>query len=318
MQLLVKSVLLLLAGLVFFAIAGVVATWAPDKTVAQLTARWAPPPSQFVSIDGLQVHLRDEGPRDDPVPIVLIHGTSDSLHTWDGWADVLVRQRRVIRFDLPGFGLTGPNHDNDYSDAHYVKFVAAVLDHLGVQRCVLAGNSLGGQVAWQVALGMPHRVRQLVLVDAGGYPLQATTVPLAFTLARSHVARWMLEYVLPRGLVQAGLRNVYGDPLKVSPELVDRYYDMALRSGNRRALGYRIDVGPAGDAARIKTLALPVLVMWGGRDHLIPLQFGQRFARDITGARLVVFDDLGHLPQQEDALRTVTEFQKFLASQPPN
>ncbi|MBC7704523.1 MAG: alpha/beta hydrolase [Rhodoferax sp.] len=318
MQLLVKSVLLLLAGLVFFAIAGVVATWAPDKTVAQLKARWAQPPSQFVSIDGLRVHLRDEGPRDDPVPIVLIHGTSDSLHTWDGWAEVLVRQRRVIRFDLPGFGLTGPNHDNDYSDAHYVKFVAAVLDRLGVQRCVLAGNSLGGQVAWQAALDMPQRVRQLVLVDAGGYPLQPTTVPLAFTLARSHVARWMLEYVLPRGLVQAGLRNVYGDPSKVSPELVDRYYDMALRSGNRRALGYRIDVGPAGDAARIKTLALPVLVMWGGRDHLIPLQFGQRFARDITGARLVVFDDLGHLPQQEDALRTVTEFQKFLASQPPN
>ena len=318
MQLLVKSLLLLLAGLVFFAIAGVVATWAPDKTVAQLQARWAPPPSQFVAIDGVQVHLRDEGPRDDPLPVVLIHGTSDSLHTWDGWAEVLVRQRRVIRFDLPGFGLTGPNHDDDYSTAYYVKFVAAVLDRLGVRRCVLVGNSLGGQVAWEAALEMPQRVQQLVLVDAGGYPLQPTTVPLAFTLARSHVARWMLEYVLPRGLVQAGLRNVYGDPSKVSPQLVDRYYDMALRSGNRRALGSRFDAGLSGDTARIKTLALPVLVMWGGRDHLIPLQFGQRFARDIAGARLVVFEDLGHLPQQEDPLRTVTEFQKFLGSRPPN
>ena len=318
MQLLVKSLLLLLAGLVFFAIAGVVATWAPDKTVAQLQARWAPPPSQFVAIDGVQVHLRDEGPRDDPLPVVLIHGTSDSLHTWDGWAEVLVRQRRVIRFDLPGFGLTGPNHDDDYSTAYYVKFVAAVLDRLGVRRCVLVGNSLGGQVAWEAALEMPQRVQQLVLVDAGGYPLQPTTVPLAFALARSHVARWMLEYVLPRGLVQAGLRNVYGDPSKVSPQLVDRYYDMALRSGNRRALGYRFDAGLSGDTARIKTLALPVLVMWGGRDHLIPLQFGQRFARDIAGARLVVFEDLGHLPQQEDPLRTVTEFQKFLGSRPPN
>ena len=318
MQLLVKSVLLLFAGLVFFAIAGVVATWAPDKTVAELRPRWAPPPSQFVTIDGLQVHLRDEGPRDDPVPIVLIHGTSDSLHTWDGWADVLVHQRRVIRFDLPGFGLTGPNQDNDYSTARYVKFVAAVLDHLGVRRCVLVGNSLGGQVAWEAALDLPQRVRKLVLVDAIGYPLQPTTVPLAFTLARSPVGRWMLEYVLPRGLVQASLRNAYGDPSKVTPELVDRYYDMALRSGNRRALGYRMDAGQAGDAARIGTLALPVLVMWGGRDHLIPLQFGQRFARDIAGARLVVFEDLGHLPQQEDPLRTVTEFQKFLGSRPPN
>jgi pimeloyl-ACP methyl ester carboxylesterase len=318
MQLLVKSVLLLLAGLVFFAIAGLVATWAPDKTVAQLTARWAPPPSQFVMIDGLQVHLRDEGPRGDPLPIVLLHGTSDSLHTWDGWTERLVLQRRVIRFDLPGFGLTGPNRENDYSTAYYVKFVAALLDHLGVRHCVLVGNSLGGQVAWEAALEMPQRVRQLVLVDASGYPLQPTSAPLAFKLARSHVARWMLEYVLPRGLVQAGLRNVYGDPSKVTPELVDRYYDMALRSGNRRALGYRIDAGLAGDAARIRTLALPVLVLWGGRDRLIPLRFGQRFARDIAGAQLVVFENLGHLPQQEDPSRTVTEFQKFLDSRPAN
>ena len=174
------------------------------------------------------------------------------------------------------------------------------------------------QVAWEAALELPQRVRQLVLVDAIGYPLQPTTVPLAFTLARSPVSRWMLEYGLPRGLVQASLRNVYGDPSKVTPELVDRYYDMALRSGNRRALGYRMDAGLGADAARIGTLALPVLVMWGGRDQLIPLQFGQRFARDIAGARLVVFEDLGHLPQQEDPLRTVTELQKFLGSRAPN
>ena len=318
MSLLAKSVLLLLAGLVFFAFAGLVATWAPDKSVAELSARWAPPPSQFVMVDGLQVHLRDEGPRDDPVPIVLIHGTSDSLHTWDGWAEVLVPQRRVIRFDLPGFGLTGPNEDNDYSTARYVKFVAAVLDRLGVSKCVLVGNSLGGQVAWEAALNMPQRVRQLVLVDAAGYPFHPTTLPLAFRLARSQVTRWLLQYVLPRGLVQGSLRNVVGDPSKVTPQLVDRYYDMALRSGNRRALGYRMNEELGVNPAPIKTLKLPVLIMWGGRDRLIPLQFGQQFARDIAGSTLVVFEDLGHLPQQEDPLRTVREFQKFLESRPPN
>ena len=318
MSLLAKSGLLLFAGFVFFAFASLVATWAPDKSVAELSVRWAQAPSQFVMVDGLQVHLRDEGPRDDPVPIVLIHGTSDSLHTWDGWAEVLVRQRRVIRFDLPGFGLTGPNNDNDYSTARYVKFVAAVLDHLGVRKCVLVGNSLGGQVAWEAAVNMPQRVRQLVLMDAAGYPFHPTTLPLAFRLARSQVTRWLLQYVLPRGLVQGSLRNVVGDPSKVTPELVDRYYDMALRSGNRRALGYRMNEELTVDPAPIKTLALPVLIMWGGRDRLIPLQFGQQFARDIAGSRLVVFEDLGHLPQQEDPLRTVREFQRFLGSRSPN
>lgn len=318
MPLLFKSVLLLLAGLVFFAFASLVATWAPDKSVAELSARWAQPPSQFVEIDGMQVHLRDEGPRDDPVPIVLIHGTSDSLHTWDGWAEVLVGKRRVIRFDLPGFGLTGPNKDNDYSTARYVKFVAAVLDQLGVSKCVLVGNSLGGEVAWEAALNMPQRVRQLVLVDAAGYSFHPTTLPLAFRLARSPATRWLLQYVLPRGLVDGSLRNVYGDPSKVTPELVDRYYDMTLRNGNRRALGYQMNEELSVDSAPIKRLDLPVLIMWGGRDRLIPLQFGQQFARDIAGSTLVVFEDLGHLPQQEDPLRTVREFQKFLGSRPSN
>ena len=318
MQLFIKSVWLMLAGAVFFGLAGLVAVWAPDKTVDELRGRWAPAPSRFVAIDGLQVHLRDEGPRDDPLPIVLIHGTSDSLHTWDGWAAELRQRRRVIRFDLPGFGLTGPNLDNDYSIARYVAFVAAVLDQLEVRHCVLGGNSLGGQIAWAVALAMPQRVRQLVLVDAGGYPAQPQAVPLAFTLARTQGARWLLQYVLPRGLVKSSLRNVYGDPSKVTPELVDRYYDMALRAGNRRVLGYRMDTGLAGESARIQDLALPTLVMWGGRDRLIPLQFGRRFARDIAGSRLVVFDELGHLPQQEDPVRTVVELQRFLASKLPN
>jgi triacylglycerol esterase/lipase EstA (alpha/beta hydrolase family) len=118
--------------------------WAPDRSVEALQACWAPPPSVFIPVMGMNVHLRDEGPRDDAMPIVLLHGTSSSLHTWDGWARALKEQRRVIRFDLPGFGLTGPSADNVYTIERYTRFVAAVLDHLGVQRCVLAGNSFGG------------------------------------------------------------------------------------------------------------------------------------------------------------------------------
>ncbi len=142
------------------------AVWAPDKPVSALTARWAQPPSRFLPVGAMQVHLRDEGPRDDPTPIVLLHGTADSLHTWDGWSAALRTQRRVIRFDLPGFGLTGPHPHADYSIDADVRFVLAVLDQLGVHSVVLGGNSLGGQIAWQTAIAQPQRVRQLVLVDA--------------------------------------------------------------------------------------------------------------------------------------------------------
>ncbi len=312
MRLFVRSLLLLFAGAVFFALAGLVAVWAPDKSLEELKVRWAQAPSQFLAVDGLQVHVRDEGPRDDPQPLVLIHGTSDSLHTWDAWTAALQPERRVIRFDLPGFGLTGPRPDNDYSIQRYVAFTGALLDRLGVQRCVLIGNSLGGQIAWASALAMPQRVQKLVLVDAGGYALEPQDVPLAFRLAQNRSARWLLAYLLPRGLVQNSVRNVYGDPTKVTPELVDRYYDMALRSGNRQALGYRIDLVRADSSQSIKRLTQPTLVLWGALDRLIPVQSGQRFVHDIAGARLVVFEGLGHVPHEEDPVQTVREVQRFL------
>ncbi|MDP3413716.1 MAG: alpha/beta hydrolase [Polaromonas sp.] len=297
----------------------VAATWAPDQPVEALKPRWAQPPSQFIPLAGMQVHLRDEGPRNDPLPIVLIHGTSASLHTWEGWAQALRGQRRVIRFDLPGFALTGPNQQNDYSVEAYVRFVTAVMDQLGVQRFVLAGNSLGGQVAWATAVALPQRVAQLVLVDASGYPPESASVPpslpLGFRIARTPGLRVLTQYTLPRSVVEKSVRNVYGDPAKVTPELVDLYVDMTLRAGNRKALGRRLEQGYTGDVAGLKSLAMPTLILWGGQDRLIPPEFGQRFARDIAGSRLVVFDDLGHVPHEEDPARTVAVVKTFLGLQ---
>ncbi len=317
MALLYRTLLLALAGLVFFFLAGIVAVWAPDKPLAELRLRWAAAPSQFIMVGEQQVHVRDEGPRDDPLPIVLLHGTSDSLHTWDAWAIHLRGQRRVIRFDLPGFGLTGPSPTANYSIDAYVDFVQAVLDKLETPRVVLGGNSLGGEIAWRVAWAMPQRVAQLILVDAAGYPPQPQEIPLGFALARTAGVRTAMQYLLPRGLILASVRKVYGDPSKVTPELVDRYYDMALRTGNRRALAQRLDAMQGDDASdRIRTLTLPTLVLWGAQDRLIPVALGRRFAQDIAGAKLVVFDGLGHVPHQEDPVRTVSEVGRFLGLVP--
>lgn len=316
MKLVARSLLLVLAGALFFGVAGIVATWAPDQPVEELKSRWATAPSKFIEVNAQQVHLRDEGPRDDPAPVVLLHGTSASLHTWEGWAQALRGQRRVIRFDLPGFGLTGPNRQDDYSTEAYVLFLRAMMDKLGVQRFVLAGNSLGGQIAWSAAAAMPDRVTRLILVDASGYPPESITagqsIPLGFRLAGTPGLRLLAQYTLPRGVVERSVRDVYGDPSKVTPELVDLYSAMARREGNRKALARRIDQGYTGDVALLKRIKAPTLVLWGGKDRLLPLELGQRFARDIPGAWLVVFDELGHVPQEEDPARTVAEVRRFL------
>jgi len=288
-------------------------TWAPDKPVEELVNRWALPPSTFVDVKGLKVHVRDEGPRNDTAPIVLIHGTSSSLHTWEGWVAALKGHRRVITMDLPGFGLTGPNARDDYSSAVYTQFVLDLLDTLGVKRCVLGGNSLGGDIAWQVAAAAPTRVERLILVDAGGYPLHAQSMPIIFRIAKTPVLNLMILYTQPRSIVESSVRNVYGDPSRVTPQLVDRYDQLTLRQGNRRALLRRIrqtDFGAR--ASLIKTLKQPTLILWGGRDKLIPPDDARRFQRDIANSRLVIFDDLGHVPQEEDPARTAAAVLAFL------
>ncbi|HXD07727.1 MAG TPA: alpha/beta fold hydrolase, partial [Burkholderiaceae bacterium] len=147
--------------------AAVLASWEPDRSVEVLTPRWAQPPSQFIAVDGMQVHYRDEGPRDDPAPLVLIHGTAASLHTWQGWVAALRQDKRVITFDLPGFGLTGPftgeYATDDYRADTLARFTLDLLDALHVPRFAIGGNSLGGEVAWRVATLAPARVERLIL-----------------------------------------------------------------------------------------------------------------------------------------------------------
>ena len=290
---------------------------APDWPAQALVARWAPAPSDFVEIKGQLVHLRDEGPREDPLPIVLIHGTSASLHTWEGWVRALKGQRRVITFDLPGFGLTGPftgqYTPDDYRGDTYARFCLDLLDALKIDRVVLGGNSLGGEVAWRTAYAAPQRVAALVLVDAAGPAFTPVDIPLGFRLARVPLLNRLGEYTLPRPLVEQSVASVYGDPSKVTPALVDRYFELTLREGNRRALRLRMQSLVNGEhAERIATLKQPTLILWGGRDRLIPPATAQQFKQQIVGSQLVVFDELGHVPQEEDPLRSVAPVKVFL------
>jgi pimeloyl-ACP methyl ester carboxylesterase len=290
---------------------------APDRPVETLLTRWAPAPSDFIDVKGQMVHLRDEGPRDDPLPLVLVHGTSASLHTWEGWAAALRPQRRVISFDLPGFGLTGPFAGSyaadDYRGDTLARFVIDLMDALKLQRVVLAGNSLGGEVAWRVATLAPGRVDRLVLVDAAGYDFTPVDMPVGFRLSRLPVVSALSEWFLPRGVVEDSVRSVYGEPSKVSPALVDRYFELTLREGNRHALRLRMQQLEMGrDAARIKAVKQPTLILWGGRDRLIPPAIGQQFGRDIDGSRLIVFPALGHVPHEEDPAATVAVVREFL------
>jgi len=301
-----------LLGLMLIMMTVLISGCVRDKSARELSKKWAPPPSTFIVLNDMDIHMRDEGPRDDPTPIVLLHGTSSSLHTWQGWVDQLKGSRRVITLDLPGFGLTGPFPDDHYDMDHYVVFLSNFLNSLNVKRYVLVGNSFGGNLAWHMALAHPAQVDRLILVDAGGYDYQPKSMPIGFRIAQIPLLNKVMEYTLPRRMVASSVRSVYADDSKVTPELIDRYYDLTLRAGNRHALVQRFKQPVGVDAYRIHLVTAPTLILWGAEDQLIPLEYGQKFNQDIKGSQLVVLDHLGHVPQEEDPVKSVAPVKTFL------
>lgn len=301
--------------LLFFLVIGFVQlNKVDDIPVERLKTRWTSNESIFVTIESLSLHVMDEGPKDVTAsPIVLIHGTGASLHTWNGWVDALKQERRVIRFDLPGFGLTGPEPENNYTIERYTDYVIALLDKLKVERAVLAGNSLGGYIAWATAIRYPDKVDSLVLIDASGYPYDAESVPLAFKLSQNKLAKTLLKNFLPKFIIRKSIENVYGSPDLVTDQLVNRYYELSLREGNRAAIKERfVQTKPGPLIAKLAALQIPTLILWGKKDKLIPVKFAQQFNEDIPNSQLVIFDELGHVPHEEAPLKTVAPVLSFI------
>lgn len=291
--------------------------WKSDIPLETLKEKYANSDSKFIEVDGMSVHYRVEGLAQDSLPLVLLHGTGASLHTWDGWVNALKTERKIIRLDLPAYGLTGPNPTSDYSQEFYASFINDFLTKLGVKQCIIAGNSLGGSIAWNFAVKYPKKVSKMILVDAGGYAIKSKSVPIAFQVAGWPLIKNLFKYVTPRSIVQKSIENVYADKSKVTEVLVDRYFELSLREGNRQAFIDRMsEFRNKGiinvKTAQIKDLSMPTLIIWGDKDLLIPLEVGEKFHADLPNDTLVVFKNLGHTPMEEEATKTVAAVKDFL------
>ncbi len=281
----------------------------PDIAPADLERRYATPASQFVNVQGMRVHYRDEGPANGPV-LLLLHGMASSLQTWDGWVDAMQDSLRIIRLDLPGYGLTGPRPDDDYRMATYMPFLREFLDSLRVPRASIAGNSLGGEIAWNFALTDSSRVDRLILVDPAGFPPGAP--PILFRLVRLPVIGGLLEYVGPRWFTALNLQQVYADPSRLTPALIDRYWELMARPGNRRAFLIRSNLIDTDNTARLRQITAPTLILWGDRDLWIPTSLATAFADSIIGARLQIVSNAGHVPMEERPAETSALVKSFV------
>lgn len=303
--LLFGSVLLLIALVLFFGYR--------DIPIHDLTAKYGKSPSEFIKIDGVNVHFRDEGYSTDSIPIVLIHGTGSSLHTFNGWTAKLKQKHRIIRMDLPAYGLTGAFPSRDYSMKNYVLFVKRFLKALDIPKCVLGGNSLGGGIAWNFAVDYPEMVDKLILIDASGYPTEAKSVPLAFKIAQTPIINTLFTLITPRFIAKKSVENVYADKSKVSEALVDRYFQLTLRKGNRQAFIDKLTAHKNPSRyQKIKCLKQKTLVLWGEKDELIPSEAAYKFDADLPNSTVVILEGLGHVPMEENPTKSLAPVISFL------
>lgn len=284
------------AALLILLLGAAIALRTPDADRAALEAAHAGPPSRFLEVLGVRVHLRDTGPRDGPA-VLMLHGFGASLHTWEGWAAGLGDRFRVIRIDLPGFGLTGPDPGGDYTDARGVALLAALLDALGVERAAIVGNSLGGRLAWRFALAHPDRATRLVLVAPDGFAEPGRAYGEregAPPLMR------LLPWTLPRGMLRDTLAAAYGDPARLTQAEAARAHDLMRAPGVRHAMIARMDQRIIDDPRPLLPgLAMPVMLLWGERDRVIPAAHARDWLAVLPRAAHVELPSLGHVPQEE-------------------
>jgi pimeloyl-ACP methyl ester carboxylesterase len=304
-----RKILLALAALL---VVGGAVAYTPDRERAALEARYLADPADLRPVGGTTLHVRDEGPRDAPV-LLLLHGLGSSLHTWNAWADTLRTRYRVVRLDLPGHGLSGPAPEDDYSDERTRTLLVALLDTLDIDRATVIGNSMGGRFAWQFAAARPERVDRLVLIAPDGFASpgfeydRPPEVPALLSLMR---------WVLPRPLLAANLEAAYADPSVMTDTLLSRYHDLMLAPGNREAMLARMRQLILRDPRpRLERITAPTLLLWGEEDGMIPVRNAEDYLAAIPDARRVVLPGVGHLPFEEAPQRALSALLDFL--EPP-
>ncbi|MFI5621581.1 alpha/beta fold hydrolase [Streptomyces sp. NPDC051567] len=266
---------------------------------------WSAPDtdSRFAPVDGLRVHYKRAG--QGRRAVLLLHGSGSSLHGFDRVAARLAASFDVIRPDLPGFGLTGPRPDRDYRVPAYASTVDRFMEALGVPGYAVVGSSLGGNIAWNLALDHPARVDALILVNATGYPEKS--LPQGLRLARSPLLRPLLRRWLPRGVTERNLRSLVGPrAVVVDDAMVDRVHALTSLPGNRSALIDFANTVQADRSPEIPRISVPTAVLRSGSVD------GQRFARDIPGSRELIHADGGHLLPEEDPDWVAAAVEEFL------
>jgi pimeloyl-ACP methyl ester carboxylesterase len=271
---------------------------------------------RFVEVEGGRLYIELDGPPDGP-PIVLLHGLGGSTFSWRTTVPALAAAGwRTAAVDLLGFGLSDKSFDVDHSHAPQARRVAAAMVELGIGPAVMIGHSMGANVVLHLAHMRPDLVERLVLVDASVQTERSALWP-GQLLHLPPVARWgrfaVRALATPERVTDI-LRSTYRDPRRVDEATAAGYLQpLAVRDWDSALLAIMRDAGGNALPAAPATIEAPTLIVWGAHDSWIDLAEGELLRDAMADARLVVIDDAGHLPFEEQPAQFIAEVLPFLA-----
>ena len=284
-------------------------SFSKDKTFNDLAPLYVNSNSKFMELDSRKIHFRDEG---NGYPIILLHGTGSSLHTWDSWTKELLKTHRVIRIDLPGFGLTGQDSLKRYSSMDYVNLLNDFLNKLSINEFHLAGNSLGGLVSWLYASEYDDKVNKLILLSPSGHSFDS--VPFVIQLARTPIINNLLRHFTPKAFIEENLKEVYFDNSLINQDIIDRYHDLTLFEGNRSAFIDRANIKRIDYSSQMKYINTPTLILWGENDYWIPVGNAEKFKNAIKNSKVLIMPETGHIPMEERPIESLNIVLNFIGS----
>jgi pimeloyl-ACP methyl ester carboxylesterase len=292
----------------------------PDVPRDVLVKKYGQPPSQYIELpSGTTGHYRDQGQPQGP-PLVLLHGSNASLHTWEPWVKILGDEFRIVTVDLPGHGLTIAREGETFTAESMANFVDEFTTTIGLSRFAVAGNSMGGHVASRVAMQFPTRVSALIPIDAGGViPPNMPPPPAFFYIVQIPVLREFLRLVPTRPVNEEVLKMSFVNQHLVTPEMIDRSWELNREPSNRAATRKRfrmpLEYWTAEDRffrENLPKLPVPTLILWGRQDKLIPVEAAEIFKAAIPGAQAIIYDDGGHILQEDLPERSAADVRAFL------
>jgi pimeloyl-ACP methyl ester carboxylesterase len=267
----------------------------------------------FISVKDIKIHIWEAG---KGYPVILVHGFTGTAYDWRFNIPELAKNFSVHAFDLPGFGYSQKPLDFKYDADGYADFVVDFLDERGIDKAVLAGNSLGGHVALNTTARYPKRVSGMVLIDSGGYP-DSKKFLLFNLMTRPVLGKLMMQLNSPGTIRQALKDTILYNPAFATEDVISDYYNV-YSTPDARKIPPIVVRNMTADEKRVpeilKLIQSPALIIWGEQDKVIPVCWGECFHRDITNSSLVKVPESGHMPQIEQSAMVNKAITGFITS----